>query len=289
MPQGSNSDFSEWTMVRRQNIRQKTEPEWRPVHHHHHQQNEQTQSSMCYYPDCNNPVAVSLRSQKQLMACKDHLSTYYTKCTKCIINDRVKDSKTQRTFLFCSDCYKEYLKSQQNKPDQKCDRCKINVCSEDHRICRSCRREWRTMCVTCRQSKRLDDKYHCQQCFDKYQSHGCKAMIWINDFTGRKQCWSIASDGSDYCERCSKYGICKTEQCTNLSATNYCLECQEVCKEITNYIPPTTNNVFNRKICVFCRDFDKAPGEIHCGRWTCIAKLDTKVPDISYHFFSGFR
>lgn len=233
-------------------------------------------NKQCYYPGCNNTVAISLHSQKQLTACKDHLSTYYTKCTKCVLKDRVKDTKTQRTFLFCSDCYQDYLKTQQNKTDLTCDRCKINVCSDTHRICRSCRREWRTMCVTCRQYQRLDNHYHCQQCYTKYQKNGCKAMIWINGSVGRKQCWAIPSDSNEFCERCSKYGICKTENCTNLSATDKCLECQSVCNEITNYIPDT-RPVKNRKICVICKDLEKAPNEIHCGRWSCIAQLDAKT------------
>ena len=189
--------------------------------------------SKCYDPRCGQSSAISKNGVK-LSACTKHLHNYYSKCTMCIINDRAKDTRTQRLLLFCSDCYqKKYLKSRANT--NKCDRCKTEVCSPDHRICLTCRRLWRTFCVICRKNVRqFGNKYHCDNCNVMYQKNGCQAKIWINSSVGRKRCWSIASKGTKYCQRCNDYGICRDHDCHNLSSQEYCIECQKETKDIIN-------------------------------------------------------
>lgn len=234
-----------------------------------------TSTSKCYNPNCNNTVALNKDGHK-LSACKKHLHEYYTKCTICIHNDRAKDTKTQRLLLFCTECYQNnYLKkysSTGTKDEPKiCDRCKEEVCSTDHRICLKCRRVWRSMCVICRRNTRLtNNQYHCKQCHEMYQKNGCHAKIWINDKVGRKQCWSIAPDRKMYCQRCQDYGLCSENDCHNLSSQEYCLECQTERKEIINEINIDRIKVINRKGCTICKEIDRLPGELHCGRWGCI-------------------
>jgi hypothetical protein len=225
----------------------------------------------CYNPNCSAYVAIN-KNGKTLSACKKHLKEFYTKCILCIKNDRATDNKTQRLMLFCTKCYTDnYLKRNISSTEpKKCDRCKTNFCSSDHRICLTCRRIWRTLCIICRKNNRLpNNQYHCKKCYTEYQKYGCKAHIWINNTVGRKQCWSIAESG-EYCKRCKDYGICAETNCHNISSQEYCTECQTERKEITNEININTIRLIDCRSCIACKDIDRLPGDLYCGRYICL-------------------
>jgi hypothetical protein len=225
----------------------------------------------CYNPKCQKNVSISKNGVK-LSACSLHLSEYYTKCTLCITNPRAVDLKTQRLLLFCTKCYTDKYLANHSKSESKiCDKCKKNVCSPEHKLCLTCRREWRIMCITCRKNKRIiGNPYHCTSCADKYKNNGCQARVWINKSIGRKRCWSIANTGQKYCKRCSDYGICTDENCHNLAVQDLCLECQAENKEITNDVSFDTVVSVDKSLCINCKELDRIKGELHCGRWLCM-------------------